>query len=398
MVIEFRITKQTISRTDRNTVVALSQQYLQAHFNFDYVAEPEWDCLVTALFDEYAVLLDEDGNCFVPIEVLETPGEFSVSVFGVDGDMRITTDVVKIPVKATGYKQGEIPGEPTPDVYAQLMESVNTAVTVANSVRADADSGKFNGPQGIQGPQGPQGEPGPQGVQGPKGEQGEKGDTGEQGPQGIQGPKGDTGAQGPQGEVGPKGDTGAQGIQGPQGEKGEDGYTPQKGIDYFTDGDKQEMVQSLVPLIPTKVSQLTNDAGYLTSIPDEYVTDAELESKGYLTEHQDISGKADKTAITNSTETTVSTELADNTELIYAEVTSISVTFPASVGLDYTSSIIFTTPATLPENYSTFPSDVYFKGDECDGGIFVPNASTRYTMLFYYDGSTIIGLVSGVEI
>ena len=385
MVIEFRITKQTISRTDRNTVVALSQQYLQAHFNFDYVAEPEWDCLVTALFDEYAVLLDEDGNCFVPIEVLETPGEFSVSVFGVDGDMRITTDVVKIPVKATGYKQGEIPGEPTPDVYAQLMENVNTAVTVANSVRADADSGKFNGPkgdagpQGIQGPQGPQGEPGPQGVQGPKGEQGEKGDTGEQG---IQGPKGDTGAQGPQGE------------------KGEDGYTPQKGIDYFTDGDKQEMVQSLVPLIPTKVSQLTNDTGYLTSIPDEYVTDAELESKGYLTEHQDISGKADKTNILDLSDVTtiVIEELSTNQELIYGEVTSISVTFPASVGLDYTSSIIFTTPATLPENYSTFPSDVYFKGDECDGGIFIPNAATRYTMLFYYDGTKIIGLVSGIEV
>lgn len=108
--------------------------------------------------------------------------------------------------------------------------------------------------------------------------------------------------------------------------------------------------------------------------------------------------KADKPAITNSTEATVSTEIADNTELIYGEVTSISVTFPASVGSDYTSNIIFTTPATLPENYTTFPSDVYFKGDECDGGIFIPNASTRYTMLFYYDGTQIIGLVSGIEV
>ena len=44
---------------------------------------------------------------------------------------------------------------------------------------------------------------------------------------------------------------------------------------------------------PTKVSELTNDKGYLTSIPSEYVTDSELNSKGYLTEHQDISGKVD---------------------------------------------------------------------------------------------------------
>ena len=48
------------------------------------------------------------------------------------------------------------------------------------------------------------------------------------------------------------------------------------------------------PAIPTKTSQLTNDEGYLTSIPSEYVTDSELNSKGYLTEHQDISGKVDK--------------------------------------------------------------------------------------------------------
>lgn len=181
--------------------------------------------------------------------------------------------------------------------------------------------------------------------------------------------------------------------------------TPTEGSKKFiTSGGVYEAIQELEANkadkseIPTKVSQLANDAGYLISIPDEYVTDAELESKGYLTQHQDISGKADKPNITNSTETTVSTELADNTELIYAEVTSISVTFPVSVALDYTSSIIFTTPATLPENYSIFPSDVYFKGDECDGGIFIPNAATRYTMLFYYDGTKIIGLVSGIEV
>lgn len=46
--------------------------------------------------------------------------------------------------------------------------------------------------------------------------------------------------------------------------------------------------------IPTKVSELTNDKGYLTAIPAEYITETELNDKGYLTSHQDISGKADK--------------------------------------------------------------------------------------------------------
>ena len=46
--------------------------------------------------------------------------------------------------------------------------------------------------------------------------------------------------------------------------------------------------------IPTKISELENDSNYLSSIPEEYVTDSELEAKGYLTEYQDISGKVDK--------------------------------------------------------------------------------------------------------
>ena len=46
--------------------------------------------------------------------------------------------------------------------------------------------------------------------------------------------------------------------------------------------------------IPTKVSELENDSKFLTSVPSEYVTETELNAKGYLTEHQDISGKVDK--------------------------------------------------------------------------------------------------------
>lgn len=36
--------------------------------------------------------------------------------------------------------------------------------------------------------------------------------------------------------------------------------------------------------IPTKVSQLENDSEYLSEVPEEYVTDEELEAKGYLTQ------------------------------------------------------------------------------------------------------------------
>ena len=69
---------------------------------------------------------------------------------------------------------------------------------------------------------------GPKGDPGAQGEKGDKGDTGAQGPQGLKGDKGDPGEQGIQG---------IQGIQGLKGDKGEDGYTPQKGVDYFTEED-----------------------------------------------------------------------------------------------------------------------------------------------------------------
>lgn len=73
------------------------------------------------------------------------------------------------------------------------------------------------GPKGDRGPQGEKGNTGAQGPQGLKGDKGEKGDTGEQGIQGI------------------------QGIQGEKGDKGDDGYTPQKGVDYFTPEDIAEL-------------------------------------------------------------------------------------------------------------------------------------------------------------
>lgn len=53
--------------------------------------------------------------------------------------------------------------------------------------------------------------------------------------------------------------------------------------------------------VPTKTSELTNDSGFITindvpvqEIPEEYVTETELNNKGFLTEHQDISHLASR--------------------------------------------------------------------------------------------------------
>ena len=57
------------------------------------------------------------------------------------------------------------------------------------------------------------------------------------------------------------------------------------------------MTGDVVLDIPSKTSDLVNDSGFLTQIPDEYVTEAELDAKGYLTEHQSLAEYAKKSEI-----------------------------------------------------------------------------------------------------
>ena len=41
--------------------------------------------------------------------------------------------------------------------------------------------------------------------------------------------------------------------------------------------------KTAIPTVPTNISAFTNDKGYLTSVPSEYVTETELAGKGYIT-------------------------------------------------------------------------------------------------------------------
>ena len=130
----------------------------------------------------------------------------------------------------------------------------------------------LQGPVGPIGPRGATGVQGPQGIQGPqglKGDKGDKGNTGDRGPQGLKGDTGDRGLTGKQGE---------QGLQGPKGEKGEKGEkgpkgdSPIKGIDYFTDEDKREIIEDTVKVIEVDFATkdyVSNLVGYIN---DELAT------------------------------------------------------------------------------------------------------------------------------
>lgn len=198
-----------------------------------------------------------------------------------------------------------------------------TTADIQNGAKGDkgdkGDRGEKGekGDKGQKGDTGPQGEQGPKGAKGDKGDVGEKGDTGARGPRGVQGETGPQGMQGPQGQKGETGATGATGPQGPQGptgpagadgDDGEDGFSPIANVvkvgDTATititdksgtttaqikDGsgatitvDDELSPTSTNPVqnkvinsalgskadssaIPTKTSQLTNDAGFISS-------------------------------------------------------------------------------------------------------------------------------------
>lgn len=176
-------------------------------------------------------------SCVVPWEVIQSPGNLYLSIKGTkqDTDEVILTQLMSNPIKVNiaGLSGGAASAEPTPDMVTLILNTAQEAKDIAQSVRDDADAGKFIGPQGPQGAPGKDGERGPQGEPGKDGAKGEKGDKGETGNTGAQGPSG------PQGEQGLKGDTGPQGKQGPKGDPGPAGAD---GRDYvLTDADKADI-------------------------------------------------------------------------------------------------------------------------------------------------------------
>lgn len=78
----------------------------------------------------------------------------------------------------------------------------------------------------------------------------------------------------------------------------------------------------------------------------------------------------------------------------------LDVSFPETMKNGYTSALYFfsTYHETIPSDYTSFPSNVKFKGDSVVDGRFVPERTMLYTILFDYYWGNIIGYVSGVSL
>ena len=122
------------------------------------------------------IRLESDNAVSVPAEATAVAGTGELTFAGyTDGVRQISVSLI-YRVAASAGTEGVAPAGPTPDLVQQILSAANEADSkaeqaqkVAQSVRDDADAGKFNG---VQGPKGDAGPIGPVGPQGPKGDTG----------------------------------------------------------------------------------------------------------------------------------------------------------------------------------------------------------------------------------
>lgn len=124
MELNFSVTNQKIKYVSNLYIVEKSRNYLTAKFSF---SGSEWKNVAkTAIFKKddtvINVLLDENGRCDVPWEVI-TKGTLKVSVFG--GDL-VTVDTADVKILKSGYEEGNAPSEPTTDVYSQILAELQS--------------------------------------------------------------------------------------------------------------------------------------------------------------------------------------------------------------------------------------------------------------------------------
>lgn len=99
-----------------------------------------------------------ENPCTIPWEVLQSSGNLYITIEGTksDTDEVIVTQLMSNPIKVnvSGKHQGSPSTEPTPSVVTLIINTANEAKKIAQSVRDDADSGKFNGAKGEKGDKG----------------------------------------------------------------------------------------------------------------------------------------------------------------------------------------------------------------------------------------------------
>lgn len=210
ITIDFALSHSFIRIVKRTLVTSQSQNYVQARFD---LRSDDWTAPITAIFkadndnNAYSILLDKNNTCIIPWEVLRNAGTVNVSAFCGD---RHTANIAQFTVVQLGYTEGEMPSEPTPTVYEQILKNfegkqdrliAGDGIKINGNVISAVDAKSayvialehgFIGSEDewLESLKGEQGEKGEQGIQGIQGEKGQNGKDGTNGTNGIDGKDG----------------------------------------------------------------------------------------------------------------------------------------------------------------------------------------------------------------
>ena len=262
MIIKICVNGQSMEWYDRPPQVAdNSIEFVK--FKFDL--SPDWkDFEVVAQFTQTKtynqVLID--GCCSMPAEIVA--GSCRISLFGQKGGLpiRATSTPQCLHIKRSGFvSSAETPIPPTPDLYSQLLEKLAQG-TIPDSPQHGGFVAQPEPPDDKsllwidtddETSDEPETEPGghytPTVTQPDANTMQVAFTARAEGMPAVEAVR-VTLPAGPRGEQGPEGPQGEQGPEGPQGEPGQPGKTPVRGVDYWTDADKQEMVGSVLAALP----------------------------------------------------------------------------------------------------------------------------------------------------
>lgn len=152
----------TIKINIKNKTPTAEEKYEIVCGNSDYIIkfafDSEWDNydIKTARFNftqngapSYIDVVFEGDEC--PVPILSNIQCFNIGVFA--GDLHTTAPCLIVCKKSILCDNGT-PAEPPEDVYNQIMEKCNEAVTTAKAVEEAAEAGEFKGEKGDKGDKG----------------------------------------------------------------------------------------------------------------------------------------------------------------------------------------------------------------------------------------------------
>lgn len=312
MILTFGCTNQSLIRTDNNKLAANSQKYVEAYFTLNWEGYSVW-----AVFEKdgeaYKVTLN-NNKCLVAHEVL-TEGWFTVSLRGTKHDGTIaTSNKVEIEVTEGPSQNANNSTEPTLDVIDQIDAKVELVKNKVTNIEDKINNGEIGGS-----------------VTDEAIKEAVDDYLDKNPPEGIDGKDGfsptvDVTAISNGHEVTVTDADGPKTFNVMNGADGKDGTSPEKGIDYFTEADKAEFVKEATELIavPTKVSELENDKGYLTDYEetDPTVPEWAKHSTKPTYNASEVGADPEGTAASKVAEHNINTDAHNDLRLLITELTN----------------------------------------------------------------------------